>query len=235
MPLSSDGALDISTPAGGIRWKKPVVYQWKDGVRQPVAGAFALRGRRVTFAIGAYDRSSDLVIDPTLTYATYLGGNDNDTSHGVAVDASGNIYVTGFTFSMNLATAAGSYQSTYHGGTYQADTGGDAFVAKYSSRGNVRVTSRRISPSIRARMSRYAVSCGPSPSSTASSASCTWRAAPSASAYTATAFMPSRRTVRMTRRALSPRSATRTVSYTFPSLPTSSSRIRARWSAPATT
>jgi uncharacterized protein (TIGR03437 family) len=133
--LASDGALDISTPAGGIRWKKPVVYQWKDGVRQPVAGAFALRGRRVTFAIGAYDRSSDLVIDPTLTYATYLGGNDNDTSHGVAVDASGNIYVTGFTFSMNLATAAGSYQSTYHGGTYQADTGGDAFVAKYSPAG----------------------------------------------------------------------------------------------------
>ena len=71
----------------------------------------------------------------SLAYATYLGGNDNDTSHGVAVDASGNIYVTGFTFSMNLATAAGSYQSTYHGGTYQADTGGDAFVAKYSPAG----------------------------------------------------------------------------------------------------
>jgi len=133
--LASDGALDIATPAGEIRWKKPEVYQWKDGVRQPVAGAFALRGRRVTFAIGGYDHASDLVIDPTLSYATYLGGNDNESSRGVAVDASGNIYVTGFTFSMNLATNGGSYQTSYHGGTYQADTGGDAFVAKYSPAG----------------------------------------------------------------------------------------------------
>jgi uncharacterized protein (TIGR03437 family) len=133
--LASDGALDIATPAGGIRWNKPVVYQWKDGVRQPVAGAFALHGRRVTFAIGPYDHSRELVIDPTLTYATYLGGNDNESSRGVAVDASGNVYVTGFTFSLNLATTGSSFQPSYHGGSFQADTGGDAFVAKYSPAG----------------------------------------------------------------------------------------------------
>src|SRR5450631_3114159 len=113
--LAADGALDIATPAGGIRWNKPVVYQWKDGVRQPVAGAFALHGRRVTFAIGIYDHTKELVIDPTLTYATYLGGNDNESSRGAAVDTSGNIYVTGFTFSLNLATTGGSFQPSYHG------------------------------------------------------------------------------------------------------------------------
>ena len=133
--LAADGALQIATPAGGIRWNKPVVYQWKDGVRQPVAGAFALHGRRVTFAIGPYDHSRQLVIDPTLTYATYLGGNDNESSRGVAVDASGNIYVTGFTFSLNLATTGTSFQPSYRGGSFQADTGGDAFVAKYSPAG----------------------------------------------------------------------------------------------------
>ena len=135
--LASDGALDIATPAGEIRWKKPEIYQWKDGVRQPVAGAFALHGHRVTFAIGAYDHSRDLVIDPTLTYATYLGGNDNESGRGAAVDASGNIYVTGFTFSMNLAVTGASFQPSYHGGTSQTDTGGDAFVAKYSPAGTL--------------------------------------------------------------------------------------------------
>jgi len=133
--LESDGALSISTPAGAIRWKKPGVYQWKDGVRQSVAGAFVLHGRRVTFAIGAYDRTRELVIDPTLTYATYLGGNDNDSSRGVAVDGSGNFYVTGFTFSLNFPVTSGSFQTSYHGGSAFADIGGDAFVAKYTPAG----------------------------------------------------------------------------------------------------
>ena len=133
--LAADGALDIATPAGGIRWNRPVVYQWKDGVRQPVAGAFALHGRRVTFAIGPYDHSRELVIDPTLTYATYLGGSDNESSRGVAVDASGNFYVTGFTFSLDLPHTGGSFQPSYHGGSPQSDTGGDAFVAKYTPAG----------------------------------------------------------------------------------------------------
>jgi uncharacterized protein (TIGR03437 family) len=133
--LESDGALEIDTPAGDIRWKKPEVYQWKDGVRQSIAGAFALHGHRVTFAIGAYDHARELVIDPTLTYATYLGGSDNESSRGVAVDPSGNFYVTGFTFSLNLPHTGGSFQPSYHGGSPESDTGGDAFVAKYTPAG----------------------------------------------------------------------------------------------------
>jgi uncharacterized protein (TIGR03437 family) len=133
--LEPDGVLAIATPAGEIRWKKPEVYQWKDGVRQPVAGAFALRGRRVTFAIGAYDRRRELVIDPTLTYATYFGGSDNDASRGVTVDSSGNFYVTGFTYSLNLPVTSGSLQTAYHGGGAFTEVGGDAFVAKYTAAG----------------------------------------------------------------------------------------------------
>src|ERR1019366_7311116 len=115
--LESGGALSISTPAGEIRWKKPEVYQRKDGVRQSVAGAFALHGHRVTFAIGAYDHARELVIDPTLAYATYLGGSNNESSRGVAVDPAGNFYVTGFTFSLDLPHTGGSFQPSYHGGS----------------------------------------------------------------------------------------------------------------------
>ncbi|MGA3019936.1 MAG: SBBP repeat-containing protein, partial [Bryobacteraceae bacterium] len=102
---------------------------------QSVAGAFAVHGRRVTFAIGAYDHARELVIDPTLTYATYLGGSDNESSRGIAVDASGNFYVTGFTFSLNLPVTSGAFQTAYHGGSPESDTGGDAFVAKYTPAG----------------------------------------------------------------------------------------------------
>jgi uncharacterized protein (TIGR03437 family) len=132
--LEQGGTLAIATSAGEIRWKKPEVYQWKDGVRQPVAGAFELHGRRVTFSLGAYDRARDLVIDPTLAYGTYLGGSDDDAGRGVAVDSSGNIYVTGYTYSMNLPHTGGSFEPSFQGGNGNL-IGGDAFVAKYTHAG----------------------------------------------------------------------------------------------------
>jgi hypothetical protein len=137
--IEPDGSLALPTPAGEIRWKEPEVYQWsnagKDGARQPVRGAFAIHGHRVTFTVGSYDHGRDLIIDPTLAYATYFGGSDDDAGKGVAVDSSGNIYVTGFTFSTDLPVTAGAFQTAYHGGTAGADLGGDAFVAKYTPAG----------------------------------------------------------------------------------------------------
>jgi hypothetical protein len=139
--IGPDGSLALATPAGEIRWKRPEVYQWrnaaKDGARQPVTGAFAVHGHRVTFTVGSYDHGRDLIIDPTLAYATYFGGSDDDAGRGVAVDSSGNIYLTGFTFSTDLPVAGGAFQTAYHGGTAGADLGGDAFVAKYTPAGTL--------------------------------------------------------------------------------------------------
>ena len=47
--------------------------------------------------MAGYDPKRALVIDPVLSYSTYLGGSDNDYGYGIAVDSSGNAYVTGFT------------------------------------------------------------------------------------------------------------------------------------------
>ncbi|MDQ3704446.1 MAG: SBBP repeat-containing protein, partial [Chloroflexota bacterium] len=59
-----------------------------------------------------------------LVYSTYLGGNSNEEGTGIAVDASGNAYVTGTTFSTNFPL-----NNQYQG--YQ--TGADAFVAKLNT------------------------------------------------------------------------------------------------------
>ena len=58
------------------------------------------------------------------THSTYLGGSSDDGGYGIAVDGSGNAYVTGFTASTDFPTTPGAYDTSFNGGDY------DAFVAK---------------------------------------------------------------------------------------------------------
>jgi hypothetical protein len=64
-----------------------------------------------------------------LEYSTYLGGSNWDEGFGIAVDSSGNAYVTGRTYSTNFPTQ-NPYQGTHGGG------GLDAFVTKLNSAGS---------------------------------------------------------------------------------------------------
>jgi uncharacterized repeat protein (TIGR01451 family) len=98
--LGDDGSLSLKTGDREIRWNKPTIYQEVKGRRRPVAGGFALLAQnRVGFALGAYDHSRELVIDPVLAYATYFGGAGDEVNPQVAVDANANIYLAGTTSS----------------------------------------------------------------------------------------------------------------------------------------
>ncbi|MGC1371466.1 MAG: SBBP repeat-containing protein, partial [Candidatus Sulfotelmatobacter sp.] len=112
MKIKTDdfGNLHIPSAAGDVVLHKPFAYQWQNGVQTPVRAQFALHaGNRVGFALGDYDRSRELVIDPSLTisYATYLGGLEEDDGYAIAVDSSGNAYVTGQTESTNFPVVGG--------------------------------------------------------------------------------------------------------------------------------
>ena len=77
-------------------------------------------------------------LNPTgtaLVYSTYLGGSNDDIGYGIAVDTSGNAYVTGFTLSTNFPTTPGAYQTTFGGGDF------DAFVTKLNPTGTALVYS----------------------------------------------------------------------------------------------
>jgi Beta-propeller repeat len=69
----------------------------------------------------------------SLAYSTFLGGNNVDEGNGIAVDAAGNAYVTGYTASTNFPV-----QSPFRG----SNAGGvDAFVAKMNPAGSALVYS----------------------------------------------------------------------------------------------
>ncbi len=133
------GNLIAETGAGAVQLQAPVAYQQTTDEKRLVPAKFLVSGRRVKFSVGPYDRTRKLVIDPTLTYSTYLGGSLNEGCLAVlgavrsgcpaiAVDGALNMYVAGTTAS-SFPTTAGVYQSTLKGAA-------NVFVTKFNSSGS---------------------------------------------------------------------------------------------------
>ena len=129
------GALAVETPAGGFEDAPPAAWQEIEGRRSPVAMAYALApDGSYGFTLGDYDATRTLVLDPAvLVYCGFIGGTGGDGASGIAVDLSGNVYVTGDTDSdeTTFPVKVGP-DPTYNGCTL---FGGDAFVAKVNAAG----------------------------------------------------------------------------------------------------
>jgi hypothetical protein len=138
LDIDAQGDLVLHAAGEDIRQHKPIIYQEIGGVRHEIAGGYVRKGaNRVGFQVAAYDTRQPLVIDPVvLSYSTYLGGNGGDCGAAIAVDASGNAYVTGNTTSTDFPTTAGAFQVPFGG-----NINGDAFVTKLNPTGTALVYS----------------------------------------------------------------------------------------------
>jgi hypothetical protein len=129
-----DGDLVLKMGEGELRWHKPVVYQKKDGIRREIAAHYVVKQKnRVGFEVSDFDARRPLYIDPLL-YSTYLGGSSYDFGSAIAVDSSGNAYVTGRASSTNFPTM-NPLQPAYGGGS------GDAFVTEINAGGSALIYS----------------------------------------------------------------------------------------------
>ena len=118
--VDADGNLVLRTDGGDVVQEAPLSYQEMDGARAIIPSRFVLDGDAVGFQHGPYDTTRPLVIDPVLSYSTYLGGTGSDPGAAIDVDSQGNIYIGGFTTSRDFPAA----QSANAGGAW------DGFVAK---------------------------------------------------------------------------------------------------------
>ena len=101
----------LHTEGGELRLLKPVAWQESDGERREIICGYRInKANRVEFSVGDYDRGRALVIDPVLSYSTYLGGTSTETGLGIAVGKDGAAYITGSTLSLigSAANPAGT-------------------------------------------------------------------------------------------------------------------------------
>ena len=131
LELDTTGNLLVHHALGTLTDLSPIAYQEIDGERKPVDCVYRLYGSfDLGFELtGSYLEDIPLILDPILTYASYLGGSLTELGRGIAVDTQGCAYVTGTTTSVDFPVTPGAFQTTYGGNT-------DAFVTKFTSNGS---------------------------------------------------------------------------------------------------
>src|SRR3990167_7017424 len=151
--INDEGQLVAETELGAVKFTKPIAYQIINGKRVDVSVEYRIQKSELNpksaiqnlsstsigdpkskianhkleygFRVASYDKTLPLIIDPLLA-STYLGGSDNDSGYSLALDTSGNVYVTGYTISTDFPTTSGVY-GTSKNGSY------DVFVSKFNS------------------------------------------------------------------------------------------------------
>jgi hypothetical protein len=163
--VDAQGNLQLAAPNGPAGFKKPVLYQMDGEKKISVDGRYVVAGNQVRFALGSYDHSKPLTIDPVLTYLTYLGApvsatastngvthiggvagygvNGSELSQALAIDHDGNVYVTGYTNALNFPV-----KDPYQGSdpSLKKNSGATAaFVTKLNAEGTELVYSTYLS------------------------------------------------------------------------------------------
>ncbi len=101
--INQHGEAVIALKTGTLVQRAPVMYQDIDGVRTPVRGSYVLLdSRTLGFRAEAYDAAHTLVVDPILTYGSYIGGTGDETVEAATIGPDGSLYLTGYTSSPAL-------------------------------------------------------------------------------------------------------------------------------------
>jgi HYDIN/CFA65/VesB family protein/beta-propeller repeat-containing protein len=141
--VSREGDLDVALGNSVLRLQKPIAHQESGTTREQVSAEFALADDgTVIFRLGAYDRTRPLIIDPVFGFSTYLAGTGTDLMTAVTTDATGNVYVTGSTTSVDFPVPHAEQPTCASCTDFSGDP--DAYVSKLDPTGRTLLYSTYI-------------------------------------------------------------------------------------------
>ncbi len=134
--VDSKGSLLVRTAVKTLVEVKPYVFQVVAGREQEVGSRWKVEkvadGYRVSIALGDYDPSRELVIDPTLIFSTYTGSGSDNWGTTATYDSEKNVYTAGLVFGVDYPVTDDAYDTTYNG---NADIG----IFKFDSTGSQQI------------------------------------------------------------------------------------------------
>ncbi len=123
LELNKDGSILMSNRMGRVFEQSPISFQGD----KIIASNFEIDEDIISFHLEHFNAEQTLVIDPTLQWATYYGGDDSEYTTRCNVDFSENVFIAGYTRS-TFNIASGGHQNNWGGSN-------DAFLVKFNSSG----------------------------------------------------------------------------------------------------
>ncbi len=124
-----DKTLHLTTSLGEMLELEPFAYQMIEGKQVKIECAYSLEGQTVSFQVGDYDKSLDLIIDPTVIFASFSGSTADNWGSSATYDSEENAYGAGTVFGTGYPTTLGSLDESFNSG--EVDIG----VTKFSPDG----------------------------------------------------------------------------------------------------
>lgn len=135
-----EGNLIIKTNAGDIVEKAPYCYQIINGQPIRVACHYQVESEDVSFKIGHYNPSAELIIDPVVVFSTFTGSSSDNWGFSATYDKDGFFYAGGIVFGNGYPTTQGAFQTSFNsGGPFPTTT--DVGISKFTPNGSALIYS----------------------------------------------------------------------------------------------
>lgn len=129
----TDGEIHIHTIVGDVIEKAPYAYQVIGGKVKEVECHYELVGENIEFSIGEYDMMHQLIIDPEVAFASYIGSTASNFGFTATDDSDGNLIAGACVFATGYPTTLGAVQTDFNNGL---NSYCDAVVTKFNAEGD---------------------------------------------------------------------------------------------------